>query len=173
MSGKLKMELMRTEGDMVDDEDEASTTGGSDIFSDSTTSELLTSGDQEKIRFRLKIKSAEGLPHALAHFVFCQFSFNEENPVVIASSASRQSSDEFIFDFSNEYVINVTEKLKERCRGGAVSVEVFGQKSKGFFSLHEAIRDKKRAQTGKYSLLIGQHIVILISDWLTHIDTNL
>ena len=41
--------------------------------------------------------------------------------------------------------MNVTDSFRHLCKTGAISVQVFGQKSKGFFSIREALRDRECA----------------------------
>ena len=126
--------------------DEADGEENSEVMSEVST---LSSGDaQAKIQLRLSVRSVSGLPQSLAHFVFCQLTFNGDT-VVIPSlpGQSTSQSAEFIFNFAKDYSISLTDSFRHLCKSGAISVQVFGQKSKGFFSIREALRDKRRAQT--------------------------
>ena len=147
MSGKLVMELHKIEGNL----DVADSGSMSDILSESSETNTTTSDESlGTLRFRFNVKSVSGLPQSLAHFVFCQFTFHDE--LVVIPSLPRQSarnlgSTEFIFDFQKVITLNVTESVQNMCKTSAISVQVFGQKSKGFFSIREALRDRRRAQT--------------------------
>ena len=126
--------------------DEADGEENSEVMSEAST--LSSGGAGAKIQFRLSIRSVSGLPQSLAHFVFCQLTFNGETVVIpsLPGQSTTQSA-EFTFNFAKDYSISLTDSFRHLCKTGAISVEVFGQKSKGFFSIREALRDKRRAQT--------------------------
>ena len=153
VSGKLMLELHRTSGHM-DNEDADS---NSEILSQSSTTTSNSEETRPSLKFRFSVKSVSGLPQSLAHFVFCQFTFNDQL-VVIPSQPTQTSRNsgttEFVFNFAKDYTVNVTDNFKTICKTSAISVQVFGQKSKGFFSIREALRDRRRAQTvaDRYSI---------------------
>ena len=62
------IELLRTSGHMTEAEQE------DENSSVSSSSDEVEETDQ-RLSFRLRLVSVSGLPPALAHFVFCQFSF--------------------------------------------------------------------------------------------------
>ena len=72
----------------------------SDVLSESTSS--TNAEGQEDIKFRFRIKSASGLPQSLAHFVFCQYSFNEDYPTVVPSLPQSKRHEEFEFNWQSE-----------------------------------------------------------------------
>ena len=149
MSGKLLMEIHRTSGHM----DLATGDGdNSEVMSESSRMTTSTSEDdsQMTIKFRFSIKSISGLPQSLSHFVFCQYTFMGMEPVVIPSlpqQSKTSGSAEFLFNFAKDYTVNISDSFRSLCKTGVISVQVFGQKSKGFFSIREALRDRRRAQT--------------------------
>ena len=51
-----------------------------------------------------------------------------------------------MFNFSKDFTVYVTDELRMFCGEKSLSVSVFGHKSKGFFSLREALQDRRRAQ---------------------------
>ena len=142
VSGKLVLELAKVEGTLGDWDDKRS---NSDILSESNYSNTMEG--LENVKFKFTIGCASGLPQSLAHFVFCQFSFDEDYPVVVPSMTKTKNYEVIEFNFTKEYDLKVTDSLKEKCQRDAISVQVYGQKAKGFWSKQDAIRDKKRAQT--------------------------
>ena len=154
MSGKLLMELHRTSGHMemvTGDSDNSEVMSESSKMTTSTNDEDISQGQQNmSMKFRFSIKSVSGLPQSLSHFVFCQYTFMGMEPVVIPSlpkQSKTSGSAEFIFNFAQDYNINISDSFRSLCKTGVISVQVFGQKSKGFFSIREALRDRRRAQT--------------------------
>ena len=68
--GKLMMELVRTAGEMARHQEEEE----EESSSESSVEETELTEPPGQLSFRLRLMSASGLPPALAHFVFCQFS---------------------------------------------------------------------------------------------------
>ena len=152
VSGKLLMTIQRISGNMEAGEDEENTEDGSDEMYESSDEGTEGSDENQQLKFRLSVVSVSGLPPSLAHFVFCQLTFNGDTIVVPplprqASSSKKTAAVEFMFNFAKEFTMNVTDSFRHLCKTGAISVQVFGQKSKGFFSIREALRDRRRAQT--------------------------
>ena len=144
MSGKLVMVLQRLSGELSD---EADGEENSEIMSEASS--LSSDEIEAKIQFRLCVMSVSGLPPSLAHFVFCQLTLGGDTVVVpsLPRQPGHAPSAEFIFNFTKDYSINLTDSFRQLCKSGAISVQLFGQKSRGFFSIREALRDKRRAQT--------------------------
>ena len=142
--GKLMMELVRTAGEMTrpqEEEEESSS------VSSLEESDLPTTSSSQ-LSFRLRLMSASGLPPALAHFVFCQFSvWDSDQPHLVPSRPKNSNkTTDFVFNYSKDFTMTVTEELRRFCAEKSISVSVFGHKSKGFFSLREALQDRRRAQ---------------------------
>ena len=150
--GKVMMELVRTAGEMTrpqedqeEEEEEESSSVSSVEESDPTSS---TSSTASQLSFRLRLISASGLPPALAHFVFCEFSvWDSDQPHLVPSRPKNSNkTTDFVFNYSKDFTMTVTEEFRRFCAEKSISVSVFGHKSKGFFSLREALQDRRRAQ---------------------------
>ncbi|ESO83151.1 hypothetical protein LOTGIDRAFT_133948, partial [Lottia gigantea] len=89
---------------------------------------------------RVCIKEARGLPPALCHFVFCQYSFwGLSDTIVVAPEINPDNLTEkhdqslsFIFNHQKDFRIPITEEFIEHCSEGALSIEVWGHRSQGF-----------------------------------------
>ena len=140
--GKLMMELVRTTGEMTRPQEEEEEESSS--VSSLEESDLPTTSSQ--LSFRLRLMSASGLPPALAHFVFCQFSvWDSDQPHLVPSRPKNSNkTTDFFFNYSKDFTITVTEEFRRFCAEKSISVSVFGHKSKGFFSLREALQDRRR-----------------------------
>ena len=91
----------------------------------------------------MHVKSAKGLPRALSHFVFCQYSFwSHPDPVIVPPSIGKDrflepeigSGSSFVFDDRKEFSVLPSEEFVDHCADGALSIEVWGHRSQGFGS---------------------------------------
>lgn len=88
-----------------------------------------------QITVQVRIKQATGLPISLSNFVFCQYSFwNDVEPIVVPDkSDSRSISQETVkFDHTAVFTANLSEEFMEHCVEGALSIEIWGNRSAGF-----------------------------------------
>ena len=141
VSGKLMVELVRTAGEMTRPQEE-------EEESCSLSSSEEGESESGQLSFRLRLMTVSGLPPALAHFVFCQFSLWDSAQPHLVPSRPRNSNKttDFVFNYSKDFTVAVTEEFRRFCGEKSISVSVFGHKSKGFFSLREALQDRRRAQ---------------------------
>lgn len=83
----------------------------------------------ERVRCRIGIKEARGLPPALSHFVFCQYNFwNEQEPNVVPPLVDEQDCNRFRFDHAEEYEVEINDEFLEHVSEGALSIEVWGHR---------------------------------------------
>ncbi|XP_033100140.1 kinesin-like protein KIF13A isoform X3 [Anneissia japonica] len=94
---------------------------------------------------RIKIVSASDLPHSLAHFVFCQYTFwGQDGPMVVPPLIGPESDDFLMprrrlkevqrkvkFNHTREFTVNVSEEFVEHALEGSLAVEVWGHRSSG------------------------------------------
>ena len=114
VSGRLSVEVERTAGSLVERlEGEAA-----DAPSGSVT-------------IRLSIRGATGLPPSLSHMVLCQYMFWGDSDVTTVQPVGGHSTcaDTFVFNHSRELQVSVSEEFLEHCGEGALSIEVYGQRS--------------------------------------------
>ena len=106
----------------------------------SSVEETELTDPPSQLSFRLRLMSVSGLPPALAHFVFCQFSvWGSDQPLLVPSRPRNSNkTTDFVFNYSKDFTMTVTEEFRRFCAEKSISVSVFGHKSKGFFSLREA-----------------------------------
>lgn len=105
----------------------------SDSSSDCSHDEEEQSSSQ--ITVRVHIKQATGLPISLSNFVFCQYSFwGHPEPLVVPDMLdSRSVQHETVkFDNTADFTVNLSEEFMEHCVEGALSIEVWGNRSAGF-----------------------------------------
>lgn len=130
----IKVELSRVAGTFPQDRIcEAASDNSSDSSHD----------DEEhgssSVACRVHIKQASGLPLSLSHYVFCQYTFwNHPEPIVVPTKTDNfqlpvsKDSTVFKFDHVKDFVVPVTEEFLEHCTEGALSIEVWGNRSAGF-----------------------------------------
>lgn len=148
VAGRLQVEICRSSGTFADRMNETSSEGSSDSIHGSmpdVSDESVSTGNQ--ITCRVTIKQATGLPPSLSNFVFCQYTFwGFPDPIVVPPVVNPEQSLEnrakdsltFTFDSTKEFKINVNEEFVEHCTEGALSIEVWGNRSAGFGSSHSA-----------------------------------
>ncbi|PIK34402.1 putative kinesin-like protein KIF13A isoform X5 [Apostichopus japonicus] len=88
----------------------------------------------------VKIMEAVNLPHSLAHFVFCQYSFwGQDGPTVVPpfinpdleeyhSRKGESIKGTMKFHHSKEFTVSVTEDFIEHALEGSLAVEVWGHR---------------------------------------------
>ncbi|XP_068931754.1 kinesin-like protein KIF13B isoform X2 [Petaurus breviceps papuanus] len=89
-----------------------------------------------KLVCMVKILQATGLPQHLSNFVFCKYSFwDQQEPVVVApevdtssSPVSKEPQCMVVFDHCNEFSVNISEDFIEYLSEGALAIEVYGHK---------------------------------------------
>lgn len=137
VAGRLQVELSRIEGVFPQDrmcEAASESSGDSSHDEDEIGNSAVTC--------RVAIKQASGLPLSLSHYVFCQYTFwNHPEPIVVGTtetlsqsskSAYRDSMSIIHFNHSKDFVVSITEEFLEHCSEGALSIEVWGNRSAGF-----------------------------------------
>ena len=155
IAGKLLVELERIEGSFPADrvglcgQSESSSTTGSDE-------------PAQNMKFRIQIKSVVGLPPAMAHFVFCQYTFWKDQGLMVVPSLAKSSvvrnkkidASDFRFSYTRDVEVKATEQFRDYCDEKALSIEIYGHKSNGFYSAKEAAEKRKKAQTiaDRYSI---------------------
>ncbi|XP_051831696.1 kinesin-like protein KIF13B [Antechinus flavipes] len=89
-----------------------------------------------KLVCMVKILQATGLPQHLSNFVFCKYSFwDQQEPITVApevdtssSPISKEPQCMVVFDHCNEFSINISEDFIEYLSEGALAIEVYGHK---------------------------------------------
>lgn len=122
MAGRLHVEITKVRGRLGEREADArqdSSDGGSSESDDEDNDGTIT--------VRVVIKAAKGLPRALAHFVFCQYSFWISNEVVVVPQSSHDDGEQ-AFEHSRQFDVQISEEFLEFCAEGALSVEVWGHR---------------------------------------------
>lgn len=131
VAGRLQVEISRVSGAFPEDRMcESNSDSLSDCSQDDDDME-----DYGTVTCSVQIKQATGLPLALSHFVFCQYTFwNETEPNVVPAHADDglKNSNVVKFDHTKEFTIRLTEEFVEHCAEGALSIEVWGNRSTGF-----------------------------------------
>lgn len=156
IAGKLLLQVQRIEGAFPSDR-----VGECDQETGSTST-IHSEDTKTTVGLRIRIRAAVGIPPALSHFLFCQYKFfkDEEYTVVPSIEESRilqtKKTAALDFRFEHERIVQVCvdEELLEYCEEGALSIEVYGHKAKGFYSAKEAFEQKRKAQVlaDRYSI---------------------
>ncbi|CAI4227030.1 unnamed protein product [Auanema sp. JU1783] len=89
------------------------------------------------ITCRVRIKRASGLPEALSHFVFCQYSFFHLSEMLVVApvfDTSQPADDQtastaFKFEHTKDFSVVVTEEFLEYVHEDALSIEVWGHRN--------------------------------------------
>ncbi|GAB6029696.1 Kinesin protein 1B [Chamberlinius hualienensis] len=156
VAGRLQVEICRMGGQMCDRTSENGSDGsvtGCGVIGGSSSGSMPDVSDETSfttnnaVTCKVVIKQASGLPPSLANFVFCQYTFwgmqearvvppivNPEQSVALSSKDSLT----FRFDHICEYTIHDVEEFSEHCAEGALSIEVWGNRSAGFGSTRSA-----------------------------------
>ncbi|KAM8763803.1 kinesin-like protein KIF13B isoform 2-T2 [Rhynchonycteris naso] len=127
VAGRLHVEVMRISGDLVE-----RIAGGDDAADTSFDKET----PENKLTCMVKILQATGLPQHLCHFVFCKYSFwDQQGPVIVApevdtssSPVSKEPQCMVVFDHCKEFSVNITEDFLEHLSEGALAIEIYGHK---------------------------------------------
>ncbi|XP_045481473.1 kinesin-like protein KIF13A isoform X2 [Harmonia axyridis] len=164
VAGRLQVELSRVQGTLPQDR---ISEAASDISSDSSNDED-DSSTTSTVTCRVHIKQASGLPLSLSHYVFCQYTFwNHPEPIVVPTNPENvqagnglvSQKDRFKFDDCRDFTINVTEEFLEHCTEGALSIEVWGNRSAGFskhkpgWEVEQQLAAKARSLVDRWSEL--------------------
>ena len=148
VAGKLLVELTRIKGSFPQDR-----VGQANGIAASSSSSTHTSVEESRmpITVRMQVKSVVGLPPALAHFVFCQYSFPGDPDITVIPSLAtgvrtvgREAAD-FTFEYTRDIIRGATEDFLEVCEEQAVAIEVYGHKERGSYTAKEA-RDQRRKE---------------------------
>lgn len=129
VSGKLHIEISKLGGSFMD--------RYADINEDEEDESPVERRPAPMI-VRIRIHQAKGLPPALCHFVFCQYTFwGHDESIVVAPEVHPEAADPddtktFIFKHSKDFKVHTTEEFIEHCQDGALSIEVWGHRSQGF-----------------------------------------
>ncbi|CAG2222721.1 KIF13 [Mytilus edulis] len=129
VSGKLHIEISKLGGSFMD--------RYGDINEDEDDESPVERRSAPMI-VRIRIHQAKGLPPALCHFVFCQYTFwgHDESvvvpPEIHPEAGEADDTKMFIFKHSKDFKVQTTEEFIEYCQDGALSIEVWGHRSQGF-----------------------------------------
>jgi kinesin family protein 13 len=136
VAGRLQVELSRVAGTFPQDR---ICEAASDNSSESSHED--EEHGSSNVTCRVHIKQASGLPLTLSHYVFCQYNFwNYPDPIVVPTKTDAPSltlpvtkdSTIFKFDHVQDFGVPMTEEFLEHCGEGALSIEVWGNRSAGF-----------------------------------------
>lgn len=137
VAGRLQVELSRVSGSFPQDRicEAASDTSSESSHEDEEVGSSM-------VTCQVAIKQASGLPLSLSHYVFCQYTFwNHPEPIVVPTKTPDDpgvhlpgSKDSIVFKFDHvkEFTMPITEEFLEHCAEGALSIEVWGNRSAGF-----------------------------------------
>uniref|UniRef100_A0A5F8GV75 Kinesin family member 13B n=1 Tax=Monodelphis domestica TaxID=13616 RepID=A0A5F8GV75_MONDO len=89
-----------------------------------------------KLVCMVKILQATGLPQHLSNFVFCKYTFwDQQEPVIVvpevdtsSSPVSKEPQCMVVFDHCNEFSFHISEDFIEYLSEGALAIEVYGHK---------------------------------------------
>ncbi|TWW67174.1 Kinesin-like protein KIF13B [Takifugu flavidus] len=127
VAGRLHVEVVRVGGGLED-----SVVGG-----DETDNNQDAEIQDRKLVCMIKILQATGLPQYLSNFVFCQYTFwDQQEPIIVAPEVDMPSSSTstkdphcmVVFDSCKELAVSVSEDFIEYLTEGAVVIEVFGHR---------------------------------------------
>ncbi|KAM4694601.1 kinesin-like protein KIF13B [Discoglossus pictus] len=131
ISGRLHVELVRVSGDIGE------RIAGGDDSTDVSIDVSSENEQEQKLVFTFKILQATGLPQHLANFVFCQYTFwDQAEPITVApevdpytsSPISKEPQCMVVFDYCNEFTVNITEDFLEYLTEGALAIDVYGHR---------------------------------------------
>ena len=126
------------------------------------------------------MKSAKGLPRALSHFVFCQYSFwSHPDPVIVPPSIGKDrflepeigSGSSFVFDDRKEFSVLPSEEFVDHCADGALSIEVWGHRSQGFGSDVSSLEYAEHVIDQSRSIMDRCVLVFVVGRCLTGLET--
>ncbi|CAH1153752.1 unnamed protein product [Phaedon cochleariae] len=131
VAGRLQVELSRVAGSLPQDRIcEAASDNSSECSQDEDEP------GSSQVTIRVHIKQASGLPLSLANYVFCQYSFwGHPEAIVVPAITDSQSSKQpttVNFEHTDDFTVNISEEFVEHCAEGALSIEVWGNRSAGF-----------------------------------------
>ncbi|XP_071810654.1 kinesin-like protein KIF13A isoform X3 [Apostichopus japonicus] len=137
VAGKLQMEIQRI-SNTPERAHDVSSLGSNEGLEESEAEGGLAVG--APLTCRVKIMEAVNLPHSLAHFVFCQYSFwGQDGPTVVPpfinpdleeyhSRKGESIKGTMKFHHSKEFTVSVTEDFIEHALEGSLAVEVWGHR---------------------------------------------
>ncbi|KAL1492379.1 hypothetical protein ABEB36_010633 [Hypothenemus hampei] len=131
VAGRLQVELSRVAGTLPQDRIcEAASDSSSDCSHEDDEPGNST------VTCQVYIKQATGLPLSLSHYVFCHYTFWNHEEVVVPDKnigeSNQKHSTTAKFDDCREFTVNLSEEFIEHCAEGALSIEVWGNRSAGF-----------------------------------------
>ncbi|XP_050313761.1 kinesin-like protein KIF13A isoform X2 [Anthonomus grandis grandis] len=130
VAGRLQVELSRTAGTLPQDRIcEAASDNSSECSHEDEDQGSST------VTCRVHIKQATGLPPSLSHFVFCHYTFWNHDSIVVPDKNSvdnQKHSTAAKFDDARDFTVTLSEEFIEHCAEGALSIEVWGNRSAGF-----------------------------------------
>ncbi|KAJ8021167.1 Kinesin-like protein KIF13A [Holothuria leucospilota] len=171
VAGKLHMEIQRVSNlpERSHDHFSVSSHEGSENQEDLEPEGLSVGAP---LTCKVQIKEAVNLPHALAHFVFCQYTFwGQDGPTVVPpyinpdqeeyhSRLGESIKGTMKFQHSKEFTVSVTEEFIEHALEGSLAIEVWGHRIGGSNSPHsngwevDNISAKSRTLADRWSELI-------------------
>ena len=147
VAGKLLVQLSRVDGSFPNDR-----VGTCEQDFESTSTHAFEE-ERSCLTLRIRIRAAVGIPPALSHFLFCQYRFFKDKETIVVPSVTESRNvitkkiDTVDFRFEHERIVKVSidDDFIDHCEYGALSVEVYGHKSKGFYSAREAREQRRKA----------------------------
>lgn len=131
VAGRLQVELSRVAGALPQDRI-------CEAASDSSSESSHDDDDppSSSVTCRVHIRQATGLPLSLSHFVFCQYTFWNHDLIVVPDKNIIEKHQKHTttakFDDCRQFTVNISEEFIEHCAEGALSIEVWGNRSAGF-----------------------------------------
>lgn len=133
VAGRLEVEICKIAGQLPQDR---MCEAASESSNDSHDDDYYIDSESNQITCRVSIKLATGLPLSLSNYVFCQYTFWGHQmtvvPVANAEFPSHNQNMTFKFEHTQDYTVTVNEEFLEHCVEGALSIEVWGNRSVGF-----------------------------------------
>ncbi|XP_030756486.1 kinesin-like protein KIF13A isoform X3 [Sitophilus oryzae] len=171
VAGRLQVELSRIEGTLPQDRICEAASDNSSECSHEDDEPVSTS-----IKCRVHIKQATGLPLSLSHFVFCQYTFWNSELVVVPDKNigenNQKHSTTARFDDDRIFTINLSEEFIEHCAEGALSIEVWGNRSAGFSKYKPGWEVEQQLATARSLLDRWSELTRKIELWVDILELN-
>lgn len=128
--GRLSVEIKRLQ------DESASLSLDGDSVSDDEDHEGLAMGSS--IQVQIGVKEAHGLPLSLCNYVFCQYTFFDQELAVIpplnaaTSPATTSKTNSMSFDSTKVFTVEIDEDFLDYVTDGSLAIEVYGNRSRGY-----------------------------------------
>ncbi|XP_049818282.1 kinesin-like protein KIF13A isoform X3 [Aethina tumida] len=168
VAGRLQIEISRVSGTFPQDR---MCDAGMDVSTDCYEDDIQ---DNNSVQIRVHIKQATGLPLTLSNYVYCQYNFwNHPSTISVPHKQSKQESATTVeFDHEEIFTFALTEEFIEHCSEGALSIEVWGNRSPGFSKCKPGWEIEQKQATARSLLDRWQELTRKIELWVNIQELN-